>query len=183
MRSDGQPIVVSLTISPIRDEAGNVVAASKIVRDVTLKREAEERERKLLADAASANAKFRAFFDQGAVFAGIMDLDGTVIDANRRWWEGSGFAREDVIGRKFWDGPVVKPSPTLAATIRAATSTPRPASRSAPSSPTSPATAASASPTSRSCRSAMRRGASCSSRRPAPTSPPASAPRTSASAS
>ena len=121
LRSDGQPIVVSLTISPIFDESGNVIAASKIVRDVTRPREAEERERKLLGDAASANAKFRAFFDQGAVFAGIMDLDGTIVDANRRWWEGCGFAREAVVGRKFWEGPWWTGSPALAETIRAAT--------------------------------------------------------------
>jgi PAS domain S-box-containing protein len=120
MRSDGKPIVVSRTISPIRDEAGNVVAASKIVRDVTLQRDAEERERKLLGDAASANAKFRAFFDQGAVFAGIMDVDGTIVDANRRWWEGCGYARDEVIRGKFWDGPWWKGSPSLAATIRTA---------------------------------------------------------------
>ena len=35
LRSDGRRILVSLTISPIKDEAGNVVGASKIVRDVT----------------------------------------------------------------------------------------------------------------------------------------------------
>jgi PAS domain-containing protein len=95
MRSDGQPIVVSLTISPILDEKGDVVGASKIVRDVTRQRQAEERERKLLADAASANAKFRAFFEQGALFAGIMDVDGTLLDANRLSWEGCGFTREE----------------------------------------------------------------------------------------
>jgi len=42
VRKDGQRITVSLTISPIKDDSGNVVGASKIVRDVT--------ERKLLMD-------------------------------------------------------------------------------------------------------------------------------------
>lgn len=42
VRSDGRRITVSLTISPIKDQSGNVVGASKIVRDVT--------EQKLLAD-------------------------------------------------------------------------------------------------------------------------------------
>jgi len=120
VRSDGQPILVSLTISPILDAAGNVVAASKIVRDVTRQRLAEERERKLLGDAASANAKFRAFFEQGALFAGIMDLDGTLLDANRLLWEGCGFTREAAVGRKLWDGPWWSPSPALVERIRAA---------------------------------------------------------------
>src|SRR5262249_61536118 len=35
LRSDGQPVLVSLTIPPVRDEAGRVVGASKIARDIT----------------------------------------------------------------------------------------------------------------------------------------------------
>ena len=42
LRSDGRPVHVSLTISPVRDEAGRVVGASKIVRDVTDRKRAEE---------------------------------------------------------------------------------------------------------------------------------------------
>ncbi len=43
----GQLIWVSLTISPITDRTGRVVAASKIARDVTRQREAETRRRQL----------------------------------------------------------------------------------------------------------------------------------------
>ncbi len=120
VRSDGQRILVSLTISPIKDEAGNVVGASKIVRDVTRQREADERERELLAQAAAANAKFQAFFDQGALFAGIMDLDGTILEPNRLSWEGCGFTREQVIGKPFWEGPWWSPSPALVEQIKTA---------------------------------------------------------------
>ena len=42
-RKDGQIIQVALTISPIRDDAGRIVGASKIARDITkAKREADE---------------------------------------------------------------------------------------------------------------------------------------------
>jgi PAS domain S-box-containing protein len=34
-RKDGQLIHISLTVSPVRDEAGNVIGASKIARDIT----------------------------------------------------------------------------------------------------------------------------------------------------
>ena len=45
-RSDGQPIQVSLTISPIKDDSGKVVGASKVARDITDRKQAEaERER------------------------------------------------------------------------------------------------------------------------------------------
>ena len=41
VRRDGQRVTVSLTISPIKDEAGNVVGASKIARDITERKRAE----------------------------------------------------------------------------------------------------------------------------------------------
>jgi PAS domain S-box-containing protein len=41
-RRDGQSIDVSLTISPIRDEAGRVVGASKIMRDITERKRTDE---------------------------------------------------------------------------------------------------------------------------------------------
>ena len=39
---DGRLIEVSLTISPVRDAAGTIVGASKIVRDITQRRQAEQ---------------------------------------------------------------------------------------------------------------------------------------------
>lgn len=118
VRSDGQRLLVSLTISPIKDESGNVVGASKIVRDVTQQRKSEERERELLAEAAGANAKFQAFFDQGALFAGIMDLDGTILEPNRLSWEGCGYTREQIVGKPFWEGPWWTPAPALVEQIK-----------------------------------------------------------------
>ncbi len=59
---NGQLVDVSLSISPIRDEAGNVVGAAKIVRDITarLKAEAElrksEEQRRLALDAGELGA-------------------------------------------------------------------------------------------------------------------------------
>jgi PAS domain S-box-containing protein len=49
LRSDGQRIALSLTISPIRDASGNVIGASKIARDITRERQIEA-ERKELED-------------------------------------------------------------------------------------------------------------------------------------
>jgi len=118
--ADGRRIRVSLTISPIRDDSGEVTGASKIVRDVTLQREADERERQLLGAAAAANAKFHAFFEQGAFFAGIMDVDGTLLEANRLSWESPGFTTEQVIGKPFWDTPWWAPSAPLRERIAAA---------------------------------------------------------------
>src|SRR5262245_37704840 len=57
LRSDGQPVLVSLTISPVRDEAGRVVGASKTARDITERRRLEDSLRKLAADLSKADRR------------------------------------------------------------------------------------------------------------------------------
>jgi PAS domain S-box-containing protein len=120
MRSDGSRILVSLTISPIKDDGGRVTGASKIVRDVTRQRHAEQRERQLLAEAAAANAKFEAFFEQGALFAGIMAVNGTILEVNRLAWEACGYTKDQIVGKPFWEGPWWAPSADLAGQIKTA---------------------------------------------------------------
>jgi PAS domain S-box-containing protein len=74
--------------------------------DITPRKQAEEQERQAVAAAfaaAEASAKFRTFFEQGAGFAGVLTLDGTVIEVNRFSLEASGFRREEIIGKKFWE--------------------------------------------------------------------------------
>jgi PAS domain S-box-containing protein len=64
IRRDGQRLFVSLTISPIRDETGRIVGASKIARDVTERRALDREREQLLGIAqrawAQANAANRA---------------------------------------------------------------------------------------------------------------------------
>ncbi len=60
-RKDGTQLDVSLTISPIRDRAGNIVGASKIMRDITARRRAEEELRRSNADLAQINEELDGF--------------------------------------------------------------------------------------------------------------------------
>ncbi|WP_312862366.1 PAS domain S-box protein [Rhizobium sp. BK313] len=55
-RKDGSLVWVSLTISPLKDAAGNVVGASKIARDMTERRRADEH-RKTLMDELNHRVK------------------------------------------------------------------------------------------------------------------------------
>ena len=71
VRKDGGRILVSLTISPIRDAAGNVVGASKIARDITDRKRAEEERQ-----------KFMTLAENSTDFIGICDLDGVPLYVN-----------------------------------------------------------------------------------------------------
>jgi PAS domain S-box-containing protein len=85
LHSSGRRLLVSLTVSPIRDAEGNVVAASKIVRDISEQRRAQERERALQAETAAANSRLRAFHqlvEASTDFVGICDLEGVPFYVN-----------------------------------------------------------------------------------------------------
>ncbi len=49
-RKDGGLVAISLSVSPIKNRAGRVVGASKIARDITMRRCAEEQQRLLLRE-------------------------------------------------------------------------------------------------------------------------------------
>ena len=49
-RKDGSTIDISLTISPIRDEEGRIIGASKIARDITERRRAEQQQHLLIRE-------------------------------------------------------------------------------------------------------------------------------------
>ena len=72
VRKDGRRISVSLTVSPVRDDQGTVVGASKIVRDIT--------DRKL---AESERQKFVTLVENSTDFIGICDLNAVPIFVNK----------------------------------------------------------------------------------------------------
>jgi PAS domain S-box-containing protein len=49
-RKDGSLVEISLTVSPIRDETGRIIGASKIARDITARKQIEDRQRMLTAE-------------------------------------------------------------------------------------------------------------------------------------
>ncbi len=55
LAADGRRLLVSLSISPIKNDAGEVVGASKVARDVTHQRRAEAELRRLANDLAEAD--------------------------------------------------------------------------------------------------------------------------------
>lgn len=55
VRKDGAPVHVSLTVSPVRDERGRIIGASKIARDISEHKRAEEERARMLHEAQEAN--------------------------------------------------------------------------------------------------------------------------------
>ena len=49
-RKDGSPVEISLTVSPVKDAQGRIIGASKIARDITERRRAQEQQKLLLKE-------------------------------------------------------------------------------------------------------------------------------------
>jgi PAS domain S-box-containing protein len=61
VRADGRRVQISLTVSPIKDEDGNVIGASKLVRDITRERQAEDDLRRLAAELSESDRRKNEF--------------------------------------------------------------------------------------------------------------------------
>jgi diguanylate cyclase (GGDEF)-like protein/PAS domain S-box-containing protein len=91
-RKDGATIDVSLTVSPIRNSAGDVVGASAIARDI---RQRKQLEREL----QDSEKRFRTIFEENAsVMLLIEPSNGVIVDANRSASAYYGYGRDQLIG-------------------------------------------------------------------------------------
>jgi PAS domain S-box-containing protein len=93
-RKDGTTLDISLTISPVKDGAGNIVGASKIARDIT----EAKRIRRILAE---SEARFRQLADSMPQMVWTARPDGHVDYYNERWYEFIGSSREHFGGARW----------------------------------------------------------------------------------
>ena len=91
VRKDGGFVDISLSVSPVHNSAGEIVGASKIARDITQQKRAEEALR-------TSNERFRLMADSAPVFIWIADHTKARNWFNRRWLEFTGRAAEQEAG-------------------------------------------------------------------------------------
>ena len=91
IRKDGERISVSVSVSPVKDENGAVTGVSATIRDISLRKETEERLRQ-------SEERFRTLFDESPDAIFVEDEDGVVLDANPAACRLHGASRDDLIG-------------------------------------------------------------------------------------
>ncbi|TWU00636.1 Sensor histidine kinase TodS [Botrimarina colliarenosi] len=91
MTKDGERIQVSLTVSPVFDDHGRVIGASKIARDIT------EEKRSELALLESED-RFRTLADNMSQLAWMADPKGSLFWYNKRWYDYTGTTLEEMQG-------------------------------------------------------------------------------------
>jgi PAS domain S-box-containing protein len=84
--------------SPVRDEAGRVAGFLDTVVETTGKVLAER-------DLRASEERLRAVFDQQFQFMAVLSPDGVTLEINGLPLRAAGLAREEVVGRLFWETP------------------------------------------------------------------------------
>ena len=113
---DGREVIVDSRMQLLDD--GTVL---EVNRDVTELKALANRQALLASELAAAAIKFEALFNQSGIFAGIMDLQGYLREANDLSLDRCGYTREQVLNRLYWDTPWWRGSEDVKARIRFAT--------------------------------------------------------------
>jgi PAS domain S-box-containing protein len=97
MRKDGSRLDLWLSISPVTDESGKVIGASKVARDITQRKEAERALRE-------SEERFRAIVETTPECVTVVAADGTLQHMNSSGLAMVGADRADmVVGKSVYD--------------------------------------------------------------------------------
>jgi len=112
--ASGETIFWEITANPIRDAEGKVVSCIEIGKDITERKRME----KELADEATRR---RILVEQSRDGIVILDQNGKVYEANRRFAEMLGYTPEEVLKLDVWDWEYLYPPEQVKEMIRTVT--------------------------------------------------------------
>lgn len=81
----GRKSWINAALSPVKDEAGDTVAVMGVIRDITDRKQAEER--------------FREFFENQPEYCYMVSPEGTVLDVNQAALEILGYKKEELVDK------------------------------------------------------------------------------------
>ncbi|MED5546944.1 MAG: PAS domain S-box protein [Pseudomonadota bacterium] len=91
LRKDGSLVDVAVTVSPLLDREGKVVAASKIARDISGQKATQRQ-------LAESEQRFRLLADNMSQLAWIADSEGAIFWYNKRWFDYTGTTLDEMRG-------------------------------------------------------------------------------------
>lgn len=91
VRKDGRRLDISLTVSPVRNDTGRIVGASKVARDIT-------QQKRIEAQSRASEQRFRLMADSAPVLIWMADETRARIWVNKAWLDFTGRAIEQELG-------------------------------------------------------------------------------------
>ncbi|MGB0720952.1 MAG: PAS domain S-box protein [Gammaproteobacteria bacterium] len=101
-RKDGSRFPVEVSVRHVRNDQGDLLIG--FARDITQRKQAEQALRR-------SETRFRQVFNQQFQFMAILDLEGRVLEINDLVLKVQHRAREDFIGKLFWESPAWRDLP------------------------------------------------------------------------
>jgi PAS domain S-box-containing protein len=96
IRKDGQEIWTEQHLLPITNDQGELLALEGFVRDVTMAKQTEEKQKHLLA-------RYKALFENSSEGVFLHDMDGNILDANQAILDMFGYTLDELHARHPMD--------------------------------------------------------------------------------